>query len=187
MKTLFSGLRMILLMTFLTGFLYTLAMTLLANTVFYSQSTGSILRVNGKAVGSELLAQQFTEVRYFHARPSATGYTTLPSGASNLGPTSKLLAEIVQQRRDTLVRLYGTSSIPADMLFASGSGLDPHISPEAAHLQIRTVASARNFTPAQTQALARLVQQCIERPQFGVLGQSRVNVLRLNMALDAMQ
>lgn len=186
MNTLFSSLRMVIVMTILTGLLYTLAMTLFANTVFYSESTGSILKVNGKAVGSGLLAQQFTEARYFHERPSAAGYATVPSGASNLGPASKALEEVVQQRRDTLTRLYGSSAIPADLLFASGSGLDPHISPEAARLQIHTVAAARNLTPEQTRTLAQLVERNVEQPQLGILGQPRVNVLQLNLALDAM-
>lgn len=181
-----SALRMVIVMTILTGFVYTLVMTLFANTVFYSESTGSILQVNGKAVGSELLAQQFTEARYFHERPSAAGYSTVPSGASNLGPASKALEEVVQQRRDTLTRLYGTSAIPTDLLFASGSGLDPHMSPEAARLQIHRVATARNLTPEQTQMLAQLVERHVEQPQLGILGQPRVNVLQLNLALDAM-
>lgn len=181
-----SALRMVIVMTILTGFLYTLGMTLFANTVFYSESTGSIVQVDGKAVGSELLAQQFTEARYFHERPSAAGYSTVPSGASNLGPASKALEEVVQQRRDTLARLYRTSSLPADLLFASGSGLDPHISPEAARLQIHRVATARNLTPEQTQRLVQLVERHVEQPQLGILGQPRVNVLQLNLALDAM-
>lgn len=178
---------MVIVMTLLTGFLYTLLLTFAANTVFYEQSTGSILRVNGRAVGSALLAQQFTDARYFHARPSAGNYGTVASAASNYGPTSALLRETTEHRRDTLSRLYGTALIPADILFASGSGLDPHISPEAARLQIHSVVHARRLTPGQEATLRELVEKHIEPPQFGILGNARVNVLQLNIALDAMQ
>ncbi len=187
MKSLFSGLRMVVVMTLLAGLLYTTAMTLLANTVFYEQSTGSIVRVQGKAVGSRLLAQQCTGAQYFRARPSAGNYATVASGASNLGPASEALKSAVQQRRDTLEHLYGSAHIPGDLLFASGSGLDPHISPEAARVQIQSIARTRRLTPGQAIALARLVEQHVEQPQFGFLGQPRVNVLLLNIALDSTQ
>lgn len=187
MHSFFVALRMTVAMTLLTGLLYTLLLTVCANTVFYEQSAGSIVWLNGQAVGSALLAQQFTGSRYFHSRPSAGGYTTVASAASNFGPTNTALREFVEYRRDTLSRLYNTTRIPPDLLFASGSGLDPHISPAAARLQIRSVAHARHLTPRQETALRQLVEEHIEPPQFGILGNSRVNVLQLNMALDAMQ
>lgn len=187
MSTFLSGLRMVVVMTITTGLLYTLSMTLLANVVFYKQSTGSIMRVHGKPVGSLFIAQPHSDARYFHPRPSAAGYATVASGASNLGPASKILSDIVQQRRDTLAQLYGSASVPNDLVFASGSGLDPHISPEAALFQIQRIARARNFGKAQIQTLRALIEQHTDEPQFGILGMPRVNVLELNMALDALQ
>lgn len=182
-----TALRMVVIMTFLTGFLYTLLLTLCTNAVFYQQATGSIVRVHGKAIGSALLGQRFADARYFRTRPSAGNYETVASAASNYGPTSAALREQVAHRRDTLSGLYNVELIPNDLLFTSGSGLDPHISPAAARVQIHSVARARALTPQQEMALRKLVEQHIEPPQLGILGNSRVNVLQLNIALDAMQ
>ena len=131
---------------------------------------------NGNLVGSELLGQKFESPRYFWPRPSAGDYATVASGASNKGPTSAELKKAIDERR----AIFGTDA-PVDLLTASASGLDPHISPEAARSQVARVAAARNIS---IQKLSELIDQTIESPQFGFLGEPRVNVLRLNRALD---
>jgi K+-transporting ATPase ATPase C chain len=143
--------------------------------------------VDGKLKGSRLVGQKFINERYFWSRPSAIDYNPMPSGASNLGPTNTTLREEVQKRRtqiDTTYALFLDANLPIDLLYASGSGLDPHISPEAARLQIGRVAKSRNLTPEQKAKLADLVERCIEPPQWGIFGEPRVNVFLLNLALD---
>jgi len=138
-------------------------------------------------VGSELLAQQFTGTNYFWPRPSACTYGTRPSGASNLGPTSGQLQTNVLNHAAALRTAHGLATnapVPADLLFASGSGLDPHISPEAAHFQVARVAAARSLP---VDRVAKLVDAFVEPPQFGFLGDPRVNVLKLNLALDGLK
>lgn len=178
---------MLLVMTMLTGAVYPLAITGIARALLPYRAGGSVVRVDGSIRGSELVGQKFTSPRYFEGRPSAIDYNPMPSGASNLGPTSSALRDAVQRRRARIDSVYALSSpaaIPIDMLFASASGLDPHISPEAARMQIDRVAASRGYTAAQRAELARLVERSIERPQWGILGQPRVNVLRLNAAVD---
>ena len=145
-------------------------------------------------IGSELLAQRFGDDKYFWARPSAgddgTNYATVASSASNLGPTSSNLISTVRGRIASFQSANGmatNAAIPSDMAFASGSGLDPHISPEAARLQVNRVAAARNFSPEQKQKISALVEQSVESPQLGFLGDARVNVLKLNLALDLLK
>jgi potassium-transporting ATPase KdpC subunit len=143
--------------------------------------------VDGKMRGSELVGQKFVDERYFWSRPSATDYSPMPSGASNLGPTSAALQEAVQQRRariDSTCALASNAKVPIDLLFTSGSGVDPHISPETARLQIDRVVKTRGLTPEQKVKLADLVERCIEPPQWGIFGEPRVNVFLLNSALD---
>lgn len=194
MKTILIALRTLTVLTVLTGVLYPLGVTLLAQAAFPEQANGSLVTVNDRVVGSALIGQANQAERYFWPRPSAVDYMAGSaqdalgsSGASNLGATSAMLADQVQ-RRATLIRtahaLAPDAAIPADMLFASGSGLDPHISPEAARLQVERVAHARSLTPA---AVAELVEQHVEAAQLGLLGSPRVNVLRLNLALDGVQ
>lgn len=149
----------------------------MAQVAFPSQANGSLLRNGDRIVGSSLIGQSFTSPRYFHGRPSAAGkgYDAMASGGSNLGPTSKALA----------LRIAATeksgSNVPPDLLTASASGLDPHISPEAAFYQADRVAAARGLAPAQTR---KLVSGAIEDPLLGVLGEPRVNLLLLNRHLD---
>ena len=176
---------MLVVMTVLTGVIYPGLMTVLVQLVFPHQSNGSIIERNGKIVGSALIAQKFQSDRYFWPRPSAIGYDPLPSGASNLGPTSDSLKRLVERRRDVFIAtngLAGTTQVPAEMLFSSGSGIDPEISPEAAMMQIDRVARARGIDDKSV--LASLVRRHIEGPQFGFLGEQRVNVLKLNLAID---
>lgn len=179
MKTILQSLRIYLVLTLLTGILYPLAMTGVARLCFPTQANGSIVVDNGKLVGSELLAQKFESPRYFWPRPSAADFATVPSGASNKGPTSADLKKSIDERRGK----FGTNA-PIDLLTASGSGLDPHISPEAARSQISRVAAARNISP---QRISQFVDQTIESPQLGFLGEPRVNVLRLNRGLDQLR
>jgi len=190
------ALVMILAMTILTGLIYPLAVTFIARSVFPDQARGSLLEANGKIVGSSLIGQSFTDDKYFHGRPSATTDTdpndatkTVPapynaanSSGSNLGPTSKALVERVKDDAAKLALPAGTP-IPADLVTTSGSGLDPHISPAAAALQVARVAQARN---RQTAEIERLVAAATEDRTFGLLGEPRVNVLKLNLALDAL-
>ena len=174
----------------LCGVLYPLAMTAIAQLAFPRQANGSLVERDGKLVGSALLAQQFTGPKYFWPRPSAASYGTGPSGiagssGSNFGPTSAQLQTNVRANAKALReahKLPADAPVPADLVFASGSGLDPHISPEAARFQIARVAAAREMGEDQVKAL---VEKFIESPQWGFLGEARVNVLLLNLALDA--
>ncbi len=176
MKTTLQAFRLFLLLTLLTGIGYPLTVTALARIFFPKQASGSLIFRDGKPVGSSLLAQKFESPRYFWPRPSTADYATVPSGASNLGPTSGALRKAISERR-----LKFGSDAPAEMLTASGSGLDPHISPQAAARQIVRVATARNLDGAR---LAGLVSELTEPPQWGVFGEPRVNVLALNLRLD---
>lgn len=175
---------LLLLFSLLTGGAYPLLVTGLAQALFYEQANGSLLRDGKDAViGSSLVAQGFAAAQYFHPRPSAAGekgYDAALSGASNLGPASRKLKDAVAERVKAL-ELGNGRKAPGDLVTASASGLDPHISPQAALLQTARVAQARNLPEEEVRAL---VQRHIEQPQFGVLGEPRVNVLKLNLALD---
>jgi len=176
MKTLTQSLRIYIVLTLLTGIVYPAVMTAIAQLIFPLQANGSRVMQNGKLIGSNLLAQKFELPRYFWARPSGGDFATLPSGASNKGPTSADLKKAIGERRAK----FG-DNVAVDLLTASGSGLDPHISPEAARAQIPRVAAARNMS---IEKLTALVDKSIEPPQLGLLGEPRINVLRLNLALD---
>src|SRR5580693_1259472 len=183
-KLIIQSIRQTILWTVVAGVLYPLVITGVAQLAFRDQANGSLLVRNGAVVGSELLAQQFTGDKYFWPRPSAGSYATVPSGASNLGPTSQTLQSNVTANAAafrTGNKLAADAPVPADMVFTSASGLDPHISPEAARLQIGRVAAARGVGADQVKAL---VEKFVESPQWGVFGEERVNVLRLNLALD---
>jgi len=188
--TIIPALRLFAVLTLLTGALYPLVVTALGQVLFAPQVRGSLVTdANNRRVGSALLAQQFDSTRYFQPRPSACGYGTVASGASNKGPTSAELRNIVNERRTAFRAanmLSAQQQVPNDMIFASGSGLDPHISPEAALLQVRRVALARSFDAAKTAALEQLVLRSVEQPQWGIFGKARVNVLLLNKALDGL-
>ena len=176
MKVTLQSIRIYLVITVLTGVIYPLAMTGIAQLFFPRQANGSRIIENDKLVGSDLIAQKFESPKYFWPRPSAADYATVASGASNKGPTSSDLKKAIEERREK----FGADA-PVDLLTASGSGLDPHISPEAAQLQIPRVASARNMS---IEKITTLVDQAIEQPQLGFFGEPRVNVLQLNRALD---
>ncbi len=189
MKLLIQSIRQTILWTLICGIAYPVVMTLLAQVAFPSQANGSLVLRDGKVIGSALLAQQFTGSNYFWPRPSSCTYGTggaglVPSGASNLGPTSGQLQTNVQNNAAAFItgnNLPTNTQVPADIVFASGSGLDPHISPQAARLQIARVAAARSLSPDKITAL---VDKFTEDSQWGFLGEPRVNVLLLNLALD---
>jgi len=180
------------LFTLLTGLAYPLAITGLAQGLLPHQANGSLITRGDRIVGSELIGQAFSGPRYVHGRPSATTtadpadatktvdapYNAAASGGSNLGPSSRALLEAVQGR----VAALGVTQAPADLVTASASGLDPHVSPAAAMAQVARVAAARGVAPARVEAL---VQRHTEGRSFGIIGEPRVNVLALNLALDA--
>jgi K+-transporting ATPase ATPase C chain len=187
MKQLSIALKITFVMLLLTGVAYPLLVTGLTKVLFPHQAAGSpIVQASGKVVGSELIGQRFTKPGYFHGRPSAAGndgYDGLSSGGSNLGPTNQKLVDRV---RDDVKQFRSenptyTGPIPADLVTASGSGLDPDISPASAEVQVARVAQARG---ASQDAVRQLIAANTEGRQFGILGEPRVNVLKLNLALD---
>jgi K+-transporting ATPase ATPase C chain len=148
------ALKFLLLMTILTGIIYPLLMTGVAQFIFPAKANGSLVEKDGKIIGSQLIGQKFDSSIYFWSRPSAIGYNPIPSGASNYGPTSDTLKKLVTERRVSFAvknSMTDITIIPEEMIFASGSGLDPHISPEAAMLQLARVATARNLDETKTQ------------------------------------
>ncbi|MFI5280126.1 MAG: potassium-transporting ATPase subunit KdpC [Gemmatimonadales bacterium] len=178
-----------LVLMVITGLVYPGLVTAVAQLLFPHQANGSLVVVNGKVVGSELIGQQFARAEYFHARPSAAGggYDDTLSSGTNLGPTSAKLADtLVAQAVDSAVKLDSAvqGRVPADLATSSGSGLDPHISPASADLQVARVSRARGLDPAVVRGV---VERFTERRQFGLLGEPRVNVLKLNLALDSIR
>jgi K+-transporting ATPase ATPase C chain len=184
------ALKFLLVMTVLTGVIYPFFMTGVAQLTFPAKANGSLVMKDGKIIGSELIGQKFDSSIYFWSRPSAIGYNPIPSGASNYGPTSDKLKKQVAERRTLFMTknfITDTAAIPKEMIFASASGLDPHISPEAALLQLKRVALARNLNETQKQKVQQLIKYKTEKPQYFLLGEPRINVFELNLALDSIK
>jgi K+-transporting ATPase ATPase C chain len=174
-----------LALTFITGVAYPLLITGVSQVAFSRQAQGSLIERDGHVVGSELIGQGFTGSKYFWSRPSAAGYNGAASTGSNLGPTNPVQLDAVKQRIADIRAAHGDEKpVPIDLVTASGSGLDPHITPAAAEYQVERVARVRAMTP---DAVRQLVANATEGRTFGVLGEPRVSVLRLNLALDAAQ
>lgn len=180
-----TSIRFTLIATALFGIGYPLTVTGIARVLFPHQASGSLIFKDGKVVGSELLAQSFTSDRYFHPRPSAAGngYDATSSGGSNLAQSNAKLAARMQGDLDRLAKESGGKPVPIDLVTASGSGLDPDITPDAAYYQAARVAKARGLSEDR---MRELIAKNTTARQLGVLGEARVNVLRLNLALDAL-
>ena len=180
------ALTLVVIMTLLTGLAYPLAINGIAQAVMPANANGSLIERDGQIIGSALIGQNFTSDRYFWPRPSATGpdpYNASASSGSNLGTTSVKLKDRVVADIDRLKATGLVAPVPGDAVTTSGSGLDPHVSPAFAEAQVDRVAQARGLPPT---AVADLVGRLIEKPDFGVIGEARVNVLELNLALDAL-
>ncbi|TGL54857.1 potassium-transporting ATPase subunit KdpC [Leptospira wolffii] len=176
------GLRHLILWTFLCGILYPILVFGTARIAFAKESSGSLLRKGDSVLGSELLAQKFDSSKYFRSRPSASEYKSDSGSGSNLGPSNKSLEKTVQERRSEWLSRGGGENVPTELLHSSGSGLDPHLSPEAVRYQIPIVAKAREIG---IEELERAVQESIEGPQWGIFGPRKINVLKLNLKLDS--
>jgi K+-transporting ATPase ATPase C chain len=198
LKEIRPALVLLIGLTLITGLAYPLAMTGIAEAIFPSQAQGSLIEKDGKVVGSALIGQTFAGDKYFHGRPSATNapdpkdatktvdapYNAVNSMGSNLGPTSKALADRIKGDVDTLKKENAAAAVPVDLVTTSGSGLDPDISPESALFQAPRIAKARNLPEGRVKGL---VNAQMEGRALGLFGEPRVNVLRLNLALDALK
>jgi potassium-transporting ATPase KdpC subunit len=181
------ALKIFILFTVLLGGIYPLVITGVAQLIFPGKANGSLIVVDNKPVGSKLIGQKFDSDIYFSSRPSAIDYNPLPSGGSNLGLTSEKLKQQVDERKLQFVKANQISEsepVPSEMLFASASGLDPHISPNAAIMQVGRIENARKFNSTQKQQLFQAINRLTEEPQFLFLGEARINVLQLNLELD---
>ena len=188
MKTLTQTLLMLLVFTFITGVGYPAIVWALGQLLWPERANGSLVKEGDITVGSSLVGQKFENQRYFFSRPSGSDYKAVPSLASNLGPTSAVLKELIAKRRSALAAMHGVSPerVPADLITRSASGLDPHISPNAAFFQVARVAKERRLSVQAQARLKALVQSLTEAAQWEMFGDARVNVLALNRAVDAM-
>jgi len=184
LKQIYPAISITIVLTVLLGVIYPLVVTGLAQVMFPAKAAGSLIEKNGKVIGSSLIGQSFIGAGYFHSRPSAagTGYDATASGGTNLGPTSQKLMDNVKTAADALQEENPGTPIPIDMVTASASGLDPHITPAAAEFQVPRISRERGLT---TDEVRKLVSKHTEGRQFGLLGEPRVNVLELNLELDA--
>jgi K+-transporting ATPase ATPase C chain len=198
LKEIRPAIVLLVALALITGLVYPLALTAIAGAVFPHQAQGSPIEQNSKVIGSALIGQAFTDDKYFHGRPSATTapdpkdssktvdapYNAANSGGSNMGPTSKALAERLKGEVEQLKKENPSQTVPVDLVTTSGSGLDPDISPEAARFQAPRIAKARGLPEGRVQAL---VESQVKGRTFGLLGEPRVNVLELNLALDKLR
>jgi len=189
MKSLIISLKIILCFTVITGIVYPLIITVVAQAAFSGKANGSLVLIDNKVIGSCLIGQNFDTAIYFSSRPSAISYNPLPSGGSNYGLTNSKLKEQVSIRKEKFItynNLDDKTEVPSEMLFASASGLDPQISQNAALLQVERIVKARNLDYNQNLQINQLIYNQTETPQFLCLGEERINVLLLNLELDKM-
>jgi potassium-transporting ATPase KdpC subunit len=187
MKSLIIALRVFFLFTILTGVFYPLLITSISQVIFPFKANGSLICDNNGVIGSELIGQQFDSLKYFSSRPSKVNYNPMPSGASNYALTNANLILELKERYKSFISLNYLDSaalVPSEMLFSSASGLDPHISPEAAYLQVERICEARKFNADQKIKLKQLINNQTEAPQLLCLGEKRVNVILLNLMVD---
>lgn len=182
-RTIQKSIRSLFIFSVITGIVYPLTVTFIAQWIAPHQANGSLLRLNGTLIGSELIGQKFTKPNYFWGRPSASDYQTLPSSASNLGPTSQKLKDRVLKDMKALQVEASTPQKPYDLLLSSGSGLDPDITPQSARRQKERIAKERRLTSPQVQ---EIIDNNTQYPYMGLFGRPRVNVLKLNLALDSL-
>jgi potassium-transporting ATPase KdpC subunit len=190
MKSLVTAFKVFFIITILTGVLYPLLITGLSQALFYNESMGSLVKEGNVIKGSKIIGQTFDSAIYFSSRPSAINYNPLPSGGTNLSYTDSRLVELFNKRRNEFIldnHLDSNIVVPSEMLFASASGLDPHISPQSALLQAERVAAARNFNSEKREVLLKLIKDKTEKPQFMCFGDERVNVLLLNLEVDKLK
>jgi len=188
-KQLLITLKYFIAISIVTGLIYPLFITLISIIVFPGKASGSLIEKDGKIIGSELIGQKFESDKYFWSRPSAIDYNPAPSSGTNLGPTNAKLKQLYEDRKKIFIEknmIKDASAIPNEMFFASASGVDPHISPLSAMLQVERIANTRNFDQSKKEKLIQLINSLTEKPQFGFLGNSVVNTLLLNLKLDKM-
>jgi potassium-transporting ATPase KdpC subunit len=189
-KPIITSIKFLIFITIITGIIYPLLITGIA-TLFYSdKAAGSLIEIDGKVIGSALIGQNFENPEYFHGRPSSVSYNPMPSGASNYGPLNPLIKSLViSRKRDFLqTNLLPDSTIPSpEMVYSSASGIDPHISPESAMMQVQRVSIARGFSQLGKQKLIELIENMTETSQFSMLGEPRINVFLLNLRTDSLK
>lgn len=181
------SIKIFALFTVVCGIAYPLLITGIAQLAFPEKANGSLIVQDNKVIGSELIGQKFDSGSYFWSRPSATDYSSMPSGGSNLGSTSSKLKQLIADRKAQWIKSNPTSDpekIPSEMLLASASGLDPHISLKSALLQVDRIVKVRNLDDSKKQQLLKSISELSEAPQFSFLGENRINVLALNLELD---
>ena len=189
-RQIITGLRFLVLMIILTGLVYPGLVTIITSVFFPDEAHGSLIERNGVTIGSKLIGQNFDSPKYFWSRPSYNNYNPLPSGGSNLGLLNPLLAEKIMQRRNAFLhdnKIEKNLNIPAEMVTASASGLDPHISPTAALLQVSRIAQVRGMDKAGQNKLVILINDLTEERQFSFLGEPRINVFLLNLKTDSLK
>ena len=187
MKNLIIAIKLFCILTIITGIIYPLAITGFAQIAFPQKANGSMITKNQSIIGSELIGQQFTKPEYFWGRPSAINNNPVPSGGSNLNPVGDTLKAQIQARIDTIRKYHGNvqiNEIPKDLLFSSASGVDPHISPEAAYFQVNRIANYRHFTEEQKNKIKQIIISLLEKPVLYIFGEARINVLELNLKLS---
>ncbi len=187
MKRVIITIKLFLILTIITGIVYPMLITLFAQLAFPGKANGSLIIKDDRVIGSELIGQQFYGPEYFHGRPSAVLNNPAPSGGSNLNPVGETLKGQVQARVDSIRQYHGNISInniPEDLLFASASGVDPHISPAAAYFQVDRIVKYRHLNDTQKNMLIKLIESAVEKPDLFIFGEYRVNILLLNLKLS---